>query len=106
MSRFTGSHWCQRASGRSRRIAASWLARVGEVTVSVRMRSPAPRRARREPAERERGRHQLKELAATERVHPGPGLRGILAREEGLERGRVGELLEAPPPHAAGLAHR
>ena len=61
--------------------------------------------ARREPAERERGRHQLQELAAAERVQPGGGLRGVLAREEGLERGRV-QLLEAPPPRAAGLAHR
>src|SRR5947209_3539010 len=88
-------------------MAASWLASVGEPTVSVRMRSPAPRRARCAPsAERERRAHELQELAAADRVEPGGRLGRVLAGEERLQRRRVGQLLEAPPPDAAGLAHR
>jgi hypothetical protein len=40
-----GSHWCQRASGNAASSALSCAASVGDPTVSVRMRRPAPHRA-------------------------------------------------------------
>ena len=45
-SRPMGSHWIQRASGKASSSAWMRVPSVGDVTVPVRMRSPAPRDAR------------------------------------------------------------